>query len=186
LGLLDGSDISSIELQYSTVSACSIDLGSKVILTGGYQGTKVITYYQDLSYDEKLPHLLGVRLDHGCSFFDNEDGTQTLLVTGGVSMSKTLLSSTELLVGKATAWSKAGKLPSARYGLRGNNIDNKIFMTGGSTSAKTRELTANTLDEILQFDSNTKTWEVVGKMLEPRWLHAVSTIDFNEVAANCN
>ena len=57
-------------------SACSINLGSKVILTGGYQGTRVITYYQDLSYDEKLPHLLGVRLDHGCSFFDNADGTK--------------------------------------------------------------------------------------------------------------
>jgi len=181
--LQHGFDSSSIELEYSTVSACSINLGSKVILTGGYQGTRVITYYQDLTYDEKLPHLLGVRLDHGCSFFDNADGTKTLLVTGGVSKRKTLLSSTELLVGlgNARAWRKIQKpLPSARYGLRGANIDNKIFMTGGSTSARTREFQ----DDILQFNSDTETWELVGKMLEPRWLHAVDSIDYN-ISAIC-
>ena len=53
---------------------------------------------------------------------------QTLLVTGGNEGA--LLSSTELLVGTASAWVLTGELPSPRLGLRGANIDNKIFMLG--------------------------------------------------------
>ena len=53
---------------------------------------------------------------------------QTLLVAGGNEGA--LLSSTELLVGTASAWVLTGELPSPRYGLRGANIDNKIIMTG--------------------------------------------------------
>ena len=53
---------------------------------------------------------------------------QTLLVAGGNEGA--LLSSTELLVGTASAWVLTGELPSPRYGLRGANIDKKIIMTG--------------------------------------------------------
>ena len=53
---------------------------------------------------------------------------QTLLVTGGFYSS--YLSSTELLVGTASAWVYTGELPSPRYLLRGANIDKKILMTG--------------------------------------------------------
>ena len=54
---------------------------------------------------------------------------QTLLVAGGNEGA--LLSSTELLVGTASAWVLTGELPSPRSGLRGANIDNTVFMTGG-------------------------------------------------------
>ena len=40
------------------------------------------------------------------------------------------LSSTELLMETASAWVLTGELPSPRRGLRGANIDNRIFMTG--------------------------------------------------------
>ena len=40
------------------------------------------------------------------------------------------LSSTELMVGTASAWVLTGELPSPLYGLRGANIENKILMTG--------------------------------------------------------
>ena len=54
---------------------------------------------------------------------------QTFLVTGGYG--STYLSSTELLVETASAWIfTTGELPSARNGLRGANIENKIYMTG--------------------------------------------------------
>ena len=53
---------------------------------------------------------------------------QTLLVAGGNEGA--LLSSTELLVGTASAWVLTGELPSPRVGLLGTNIDNKIIMTG--------------------------------------------------------
>ena len=56
-----------------------------------------------------------------------------MLVTGGrVNSTTPVLSSTELMVGNASAWVFAGELPSPRYGLHGVNIDNKILMTGNT------------------------------------------------------
>ena len=54
---------------------------------------------------------------------------QTLLVTGGW-VNEDYHSSTELLVGTASAWAFAGNLPTPRENLHGDNIDNKILMTG--------------------------------------------------------
>ena len=52
-----------------------------------------------------------------------------MLVAGGWTGSAEL-SSTELLVGEASAWVLTGELPSPRWGLRGANIDNRVLMTG--------------------------------------------------------
>ena len=52
-----------------------------------------------------------------------------MLVAGGFT-SSVRLSSTELLVGEASAWVLTGELPSPRQGLRGANIDNRVLMTG--------------------------------------------------------
>ena len=54
---------------------------------------------------------------------------QTMLVTGGYDGSAPL-SSTELMVGTASAWVFTGELPSPRDGLRGATIDNMVLMTG--------------------------------------------------------
>ena len=51
-----------------------------------------------------------------------------MLVAGGYNSD--WLSSTELLVGEASAWVLTGELPSPRWGLHGANIDNRILMTG--------------------------------------------------------
>ena len=51
-----------------------------------------------------------------------------MLVTGGQYGDS--LSSTELLVETATTWVYTGELPSPRNGIRGANIDNRVFMTG--------------------------------------------------------
>ena len=97
-----------------------------------------------------LPGLQQGRWNHGCSYFNNAEGTkvgidinyssiiifQTYLVSGGLDHRMTgdpfLLSSTELLVSLAPAWVFTGELPSPRFGLRGANIDNTVFMTGGN------------------------------------------------------
>ena len=55
---------------------------------------------------------------------------QTLLVAGGYGSGSVWLSSTELLVGEASAWVLTGELPSPRWRLRGANIDNRVLMTG--------------------------------------------------------
>ena len=52
-----------------------------------------------------------------------------MLVTGGYGASDRL-SSTELMVGTASAWVFTGELPSPFYGLRGATIDNMVLMTG--------------------------------------------------------
>ena len=91
-----------------------------------------------------LPDLQQRRQSHGCSSYNNDEGTkvgidinyystiiifQTFLVSGGYDGSD-YLSSTELLVESSSAWVYSGSLPSPRYGLRGANIDNKVLMTG--------------------------------------------------------
>ena len=90
-----------------------------------------------------LPDLQQGRYYHGCSSYNNDEGTkvgidinyystiiifQTFLVSGGYHGG--YLSSTELLVETASAWVTTGSLPSPRDGLRGANIDNRILMTG--------------------------------------------------------
>ena len=52
-----------------------------------------------------------------------------MLVAGGWTGSAEL-SSTELLVGEASAWVLTGELPSPRSALRGASIDNRVLMTG--------------------------------------------------------
>ena len=83
-------------------------------------------------------------MDHGCSYFVNEEGTkvdvsssscgviifQTFLVTGGWDSSQNSLSSTELLVETSAAWILTGELPTPREGPRGANIDQRVLMTG--------------------------------------------------------
>jgi len=96
---------------------------------------------------------------------------QTLLVTGG-SYYGDYLSSTELLVGTASAWVNTGELPSPRQGLRGANIDNRVIMTGGYDGFSTY------YDDILEFDPLTGQWKLVDRMIQARGLHAVSTITF--------
>ena len=105
-----------------------------------------VSEYNEAGYVRDLPPLKQGRDNHGCSYFDNDEGTkvdmdiqqtlilsshnfQTLLVTGGWTGNEEL-SSTELLVGTASAWIFTGELPSLRYGILGANIDNKILMTG--------------------------------------------------------
>ena len=125
--------------------ACAINLGSSVILTGGRFTLTTVSQYNEAGWEKDLPSLQAGRQDHGCAYFNNTAGSrvgniniiyypliifQTILVTGGYFGSYNSLSSTELLVGTASAWVFTGELPSLRWGLRGAEIDNKIFMTG--------------------------------------------------------
>ena len=65
-----------------------------------------------------------------------------MLVTGGHTGGGHLFS-TELLVEATSAWVFAGELPSARGGLRGANIDNKIIMTGIIMQRESYEICIN-------------------------------------------
>ena len=133
-------------LYFYSSYACAINLGSSVILTGGLDTLTTVSQYNEAGWEKDLPTLQTGRYDHGCAYFNNDAGSkvcsininyyplitfQTMLVTGGYGASDRL-SSTELMVGTASAWVFTGELPSPLYGLRGATIDNMVFMTGNS------------------------------------------------------
>ena len=115
-----------------------------MILTGGYYSPNRVSEYSETGFTRDLPQLLQGRYRHGCSYFENEEGTkvdidsnscgviilQTFLVTGGEDISDNSLSSTELLVETSAAWVLTGELPTPLSGLRGANIDQRVLMTG--------------------------------------------------------
>ena len=114
-------------------------------MTGGrYSSSKKVSEYSETGFTRDLPKLLQGRFYHGCSYFENEEGTkvdidsnscgviifQTFLVTGGRDDGWNSLSSTELLVENSAKWIYSGELPTPRFGLRGANIDQRVIMTG--------------------------------------------------------
>ena len=117
-----------------------------MIVTGGffYGFSSRVSEYSELGFIRYLPGLLQDRWDHGCSYFENEEGTkvdiesnysgviifQTFLVTGGRDEDEHVLSSTELLVENSAKWIYSSALPRPRSGLRGVNIDQRVIMTG--------------------------------------------------------
>ena len=64
--------------------ACSINLGSTLLLTGGGDSPFRVSEYSETGYIEDLPQLLRGRYWHGCSYFDNEEGTKVDIDTGRI------------------------------------------------------------------------------------------------------
>ena len=116
-----------------------------MILTGGQHSLNRVSEYSESGFTRDLPQLQQGREFHGCSYFENEEGTkvdidsnscgviifQTFLVTGGLGFDDdNKFSSTELLVENSAKWIYSGELPTPRSGLRGANIDQRVIMTG--------------------------------------------------------
>jgi len=103
------------------------------------------------------------------------------LVTGGYTGGPNFdyLSTTELLVGTASAWVYTGELRSPRQALRGANINNRVVMTGGTDGS-------SNYDDILEFHPLNEQWHVVDRMIQARSHHAVSIINYSEVAGICS
>lgn len=156
-----------------------MSLGSSVVITGGYPGKTRVSTYQETGWALDLPYLHTGRFAHGCSFYQNQDGTKTILVSGGRTESGQASSSTEVLTEGSPHWTTVGSLPSPRSGLRGINIDNTVFITGGYNGVY--------LDQILEFDPNTGEWRLIDEgMLEPRFGHAVTSVPWERVQSYCS
>ena len=57
--------------------ACAINLGSSVIITGGLLLTRTtVSQYNETGWLGDLPELQQGRYSHGCSFYNNDDGTK--------------------------------------------------------------------------------------------------------------
>jgi len=187
----DGTSAISFNMKYDTTYACAINLGSTVAITGGVHTKTTVSEYSQEGWVRDLPLLQQGRYFHGCSYFVSDDGTKTLLVTGGWSggySDGTYFSSTELLHDGSSSWVYSGELPTPRYGLRGGNIDTKVLMTGG------RYWDGSWINytDILQFspptdptNPRTAQWKLVANMTRARYRHAVSVIDYSQVAQFC-
>jgi len=175
----DGTSVRDFDLEYSIGFSCAINIGSTVILTGGLLSPNRVSQYSESGYLQDLPQLLEGRYDHGCSYFESEDGSKTFLVTGGrPADGETGISSTEILMENSAAWILSGNLPSPRNALRGANIDNKVIMTGGDG--------VDISDDILQFQPDTGEWIMMDKMMEKRSVHALSVISAEDVQQFCD
>ena len=56
--------------------ACAINLGSSVVLTGGDFTLTRVSQYNEAGWVRDLPDLLQERNRHGCSYYNNDDGTK--------------------------------------------------------------------------------------------------------------
>ena len=63
-------------LQNFCSAACAINLGSSVILTGGRDTYTTVTEYNEDGFVRDLPPLQEGRWTHGCSYFNNNQGTK--------------------------------------------------------------------------------------------------------------
>ena len=97
-----------------------------------------------------------------------------LLVAGGAPG---YLSSTEILANPSSDWVLTTNLPRRMEGLIGASVAGVVYMTGGynGLSADPGEAW---IDDVYRWTGN--DWIEVGKMKEPRFNHAVSTIMLEE------
>ena len=56
--------------------ACAINLGSSVLITGGIVTRTTVSEYNETGWVRDLPDLQQERQMHGCSFYDNNEGSQ--------------------------------------------------------------------------------------------------------------
>jgi len=167
----------SYQMSYAARYACSIQFPDQVVITGGiYTPNRVLAYGPEL-FINFLPELLVGRYSHACTTFHNEDGELVYIVSGGRNDVE-FLQSTEFYKFGQAAWALAGDLPSVRAGLRGGNLNNNVFMTGGTNSD-------GTLDEILMLNKKTLMWQYMNQMKEKRHAHAVSTVKLEDFEPFC-
>jgi len=191
----------AFDLAFGVSSACSIQLGVKVIVTGGSfkapnQSTVVtdrVIAYNENSLLEILPKLNIARLDHGCGHYISRDGIEVYLVSGGRSISYNSygyfddfveLLNTETYVDGASSWTllpSSSNLPSFRVGSASVSLDNKIFITGGISDF----VNGIGTDEILQWNICTMEWNLVNHMLHVRVYHGISSVLLESVREYC-
>ena len=96
------------------------------------------------------------------------------------------LSSTEMFKIGDTKWTLlSSTLPFPVSGIRGATVHNTLYITGGTRKTDGWIDVYLFHNTILKFDLKTKRWTLAGRMKEDRNVHAVSEIDFTDVAEYC-
>jgi len=123
-----------------------------------------------------LPQLKDERWSHACGYFYNNEKDLVYLVTGGAN-DEQILKSTEVLI--SSSWEKVDEIKSGGPGIRGINLDNHIFIIGGSTQ---EELALN---EVYEFDLECRCWKLRGTVKVSRYFHSISTLPLRSIKPYC-
>merc|ERR1719341_1787164 len=166
---------------------CTIQLSDDIIVvTGGWQTEAFVTeYHLEDGTETALTPLGQPRLDQACGVYQDADGQQVLIVTGGWDGSSySYLSSTEVAIntggGSQLEWRETGRLPTGRYQLRAAVIENHIYVTGGQGDYN------NYLTEILRWDPSSESWQQVGNLGQWRGGHAAVAIPSSIIESQCS
>jgi len=180
LSLEGGQGKPSFELEYRTKYACSIpDLdGHSVVLTGGgfdEEVSKVVTRYNKHGFVEDMPQLTVGRFDHACAAYQRDDGTQVMLVAGGLLHTGLHTGTTEVLVGNSRAWETVGPLPDLTEGREGYagvkiaKLGNTLYLSGGYDGRYE-------YDMVLEWEASAEEWVRIGRMQKTRSFHSMAPV----------
>jgi len=172
---------------------CTIQVSSDLVLvTGGGAGAGagapeetyhwVTRYHLSGNGDETpLTPMKQGRYDHACGVYQDADGQQVLLVTGGITGGMPTLN-TEVAVysgGSQLEWREVegGQLPSPRFGLRASVVNKILFVTGGLADG------VDYVTSILSWDPVAESWQPVGDLAVGRLVHAAVAVPASVIGA---
>merc|ERR1719348_2788193 len=172
-----GEGVPSFNLKYKTKYACAIsdDATNTVVLTGGgfhEDSSKLVTRYSLGGFEEDMPPLQEGRMDHGCGTYYREDGTQVMVVAGGMDYKGLHVASTEILEGTSRSWRTVGRLPDLPHnregygGIKGAVLGNILYMTGGYDGMYEH-------NEILEWRDEDERWVLIGAMRMTNSYHSM-------------
>ena len=120
-------------LPYPVISPCIVKIGSKIILTGGYDLDHVfdmVSIYDGNGHWYNGPKMTVPRYDHGCASMVLES-KEFLVLAGGTGYFANNLDSVDILDIENENWISGPKLPQIRYGLRLLPMQNGVLAIGG-------------------------------------------------------
>jgi len=159
--------------------SCSISLQDYVVISGGGEGQgqgpyKDVNVYNENGWVKELPSHIEDRMDHGCGYYNNDNGDLVYLVVGGFEN----IASTEILVEGSSSWKYAGNLATGRRGNRAITLNNELFTMGGGYQGYT-------LGDILKFNKATEQWEKVGDLSKGNSHFALTILPREDVEPFC-
>ena len=101
--------------------------------------------------------------------------------------------SSEILVTGTSDWSLVGDLAFPRHNVKGISINNNIFLIGHYWKGLKIDLSyflggtgeGNYLTDIVKFNKDSKTWEVINNLEKGRMGHAVSLYPLKQIEQHC-
>jgi len=165
---------------------CTIQTSDDVIVvTGGGTFDFVTQYHLTDGTETPLTSLGQGRKNHACGVYQDTNGLQVLLVTGGETYDQRF-SSTEVAIftdgSQPLEWRETGQLPTVRWGLRAAVVDNVLYVTGGLEG----DDDGIVLTSILAWDPVSETWQQAGELAVKRAYHAAIAVPSSILSTECS